>query len=86
MKTRQYDKNYIQSILAFNILRQMEEKRVTVYALADACDVTPASIKQLIASEQFISSRVLSAICNYLDVTPAELFKERESAETETTT
>lgn len=83
MKTRQYDKNYVQSILSFNILRKMEEQRVTVYALADACEVTPTSIKQLIASEQFISSRVLAAICNYLDTTPAELFKERENAETE---
>ena len=85
MKTRQYDKNYVQSILAFNILRQMEEQKVTVYTLADACEVTPTSIKQLIASEQFISSRVLAAICNYLETTPAELFKERDNAKTETT-
>lgn len=83
MSTRQYDRTYVQSILALNILRQMEEKRVTVYALADACEVTPTSIKQLIASEQFVSSRVLAAICNYLETTPAELFKERSNAETE---
>lgn len=83
MSTKQYDRTYVQSILAFNILRQMEEKRVTVYALADACEVTPTSIKQLIASEQFVSSRVLAAICNYLETTPAELFKERSNAETE---
>lgn len=86
MSTRQYDRTYVQSILAFNILRQMEEKRVTVYALADACEVTPTSIKQLIASEQFVSSRVLAAICNYLETTPAELFKERSNAETENIT
>lgn len=85
MSSRQYDKNYVQSILSFNILRKMEEQKVTVYALADACEVTPTSIKQLIASEQFISSRVLAAICNYLDTTPSELFKERENAKTEIT-
>lgn len=82
MITKQYDRTYVQSILAFNILRQMEEKKVTVYALADACEVTPTSIKQLIASEQFVSSRVLAAICNYLEVTPADLFKEKQNAET----
>lgn len=86
MSNRQYDRTYVQSILAFNILRQMEEKKITVYALADACEVTPTSIKQLIASEQFVSSRVLAAICNCLETTPAELFKEKKNAETETTT
>lgn len=85
MNTRQYDRTYVQSILAFNILRQMEEKKITVYTLADACEVTPTSIKQLIASEQFVSSRVLAAICNCLETTPSELFKERNNVETETT-
>lgn len=80
---RTYDRNYMQSLLAFNIMRQMEDKKVTVHELAIACEVTTSSIKQLIAGEQFIGARVLSSICNYLEVSPDELFKEPRDAETE---
>lgn len=83
---RTYDRNYVQSILSFNLMRQMEEKKATVPELASACEVTTSSIKQLLASEQFVGARVLSCICNYLDTTPEELFKEPKIAEAETTT
>lgn len=86
MSNRNYDRNYMQSILAFNLMRQMEEKKVTVPELAQACDVTTSSIKQLLAGDQFVGARVLSEICNYLQTNPASLFQEPNYAEAKTTT
>lgn len=81
MADKEYDRLYIQSLLAFNIVCKMEEKRVSVQELADACEVTTSSIKQLINCDQFVSARVLASICNCLKTTPSELFKERKNAE-----
>lgn len=69
-----YSRTKIQQILARNTLRYMGENGVSVPELASACEVTPSSMKQLLAGQQFISSRVLANICNALSVTPDMLF------------
>lgn len=69
-----YNRTKIQQILARNTLRYMGENGVSVPELASACEVTPSSMKQLLAGQQFISSRTLANICNALSVTPDMLF------------
>lgn len=69
-----YNRAKIQQILARNTLRYMGENGVSVPELASACEVTPSSMKQLLAGQQFISSRTLANICNALSITPDMLF------------
>lgn len=69
-----YNRTKIQQILARNTLRYMGENGVSVPELASACEVTPSSMKQLLAGQQFISSRTLANICNALSITPDMLF------------
>lgn len=69
-----YNRTKIQQILARNTLRYMGENGVSVPELASACEVTPSSMKQLLAGQQFISSRTLANVCNALSVTPDMLF------------
>ena len=71
-----YNRTKIQQILARNTLRYMGENGVSVPELASACEVTPSSMKQLLAGQQFISSRTLANICNALSVTPDMLFAD----------
>ena len=70
-----YDRNRIQTTLARNLLRIMGENGMSVPELACACEVTPSSMKQLLAGQQFVSSRVLAGLCNALCCTPAMLFE-----------
>ena len=70
-----YDRNRIQNTLAKNLLRIMGDNGMTIPELASACEVTPSSMKQLLAGQQFVSSRVLAGLCNALCVTPAMLFE-----------
>ena len=70
-----YDRTRIQNTLAKNLLRIMGDNGMSVPELAAACEVTPSSMKQLLAGQQFVSSRVLAGLCNALCVTPAMLFE-----------
>ena len=72
-----YDRLKIQQILARNILRHMGENGISVPELAAGCDVTASSMKQLLAGQQFVSSRTLATICEVLHVTPDMLFVDR---------
>ena len=71
----------MQEILAFNVLRRMEELGVTIPQLAEACEVSVTNIRLLMQGEQFISARVLACVCNALNVSPCDLFKELPHAE-----
>lgn len=74
IRKNEFNRENVQNILAYNLLQLMEEKQVSIPELATYCDVTIANIKQLLKGEQFLSARVLSLICNKLEVKPSDLF------------
>ena len=65
----------IQNLLAFNVLRKMEDKGTTYAELAEACNVTTASITQFLKGKQFVSARFMADLCNYFECAPYEFFK-----------
>ena len=54
-----YDRTKIQNTLARNLLRIMGENGMSVPELAYACEVTPSSMKQLLASSVFSSGSAM---------------------------
>jgi len=83
-----HTRDSIQNLIAFNVLRKMEDKGVSYAQLAEACNVTVASITQFLKGKQFVSARFLADLCNFFDCAPHEFFKwtntEKENG-TETT-
>ena len=80
----------VQNLIAFNVLRKMEDKGTTVAELATYCNVTSASVTQFLKGRQFVSARFLADLCNFFDCAPHEFFKwtppeekENESESTE---
>ena len=71
----EYTRETVQNLLAFNVLRKMEEKGVTSPELAEYCNVTTASISQFLKGRQFVSARFLADLCNFFQCAPHELFK-----------
>ena len=65
----------VQNLIAFNVLRKMEDKGTTAGELAAYCNVTSASITQFLKGRQFISARFLADLCNFFDCAPHDLFK-----------
>ena len=70
-----YNRDSIQNLLSFNVLRKMEDKGATTTQLAAYCDVTVASITQFLKGKQFVSARFLADLCNFFQCAPHELFK-----------
>lgn len=71
----EYTRETVQNLLAFNVLRKMEEKGVTSPELAEYCNVTTASVSQFLKGRQFVSARFLADLCNFFQCAPHELFK-----------
>lgn len=71
----EHTRETVQNLLAFNVLRKMEEKGVTSPELAEYCNVTTASISQFLKGRQFVSARFLADLCNFFQCAPHELFK-----------
>lgn len=71
----EHTRDTVQNLLAFNVLRKMEEKGVTSPELAEYCNVTTASISQFLKGRQFVSARFLADLCNFFQCAPHELFK-----------
>lgn len=70
-----FNRESIQNLLAFNVLRKMEDKGTTAAELAAYCDVTVASITQFLKGRQFVSARFVADLCNYFQCAPHELFR-----------
>jgi transcriptional regulator with XRE-family HTH domain len=70
-----HTRDTVQNLIAFNVLRKMEDKGTTVTELADYCNVTVASITQFLKGRQFVSARFLADLCNFFQCAPHELFK-----------
>ena len=70
-----HTRDTVQNLIAFNVLRKMEDKGTTTAELADYCNVTVASITQFLKGKQFISARFLADLCNFFQCAPHELFK-----------
>lgn len=71
----EHTRETVQNVLAFNVLRKMEERGVTSPELAKYCNVTGASISQFLKGRQFVSARFLADLCNFFQCAPHELFK-----------
>lgn len=71
----EHTRETVQNLLAFNVLRKMEERGVTSLELAEYCNVTTASISQFLKGRQFVSARFLADLCNFFQCAPHELFK-----------
>lgn len=65
----------VQNLIAFNVLRKMEDTGTTAAELATYCNVTSASITQFLKGRQFVSARFLADLCNFFECAPHELFK-----------
>ena len=74
-----HTRDTVQNLLAFNVLRKMENKGVTTPELAEYCNVTVASISQFLKGRQFVSARFLADLCNFFQCAPHELFKWESS-------
>lgn len=70
-----HTRDSVQNLLAFNVLRKMEDKGTTYAQLAEYCNVTVASITQFLKGKQFVSARFLADLCNFFECSPHDLFK-----------
>lgn len=78
-----HTRDTVQNLLAFNVLRKMEDEGTTAPELAEYCNVTVASVTQFLKGRQFVSARFLADLCNFFDCAPHELFKWTPPEKTE---
>lgn len=70
-----HTRDSIQNLIAFNVMRKMEDSGTTVPVLAEYCCVSCASITQFLKGRQFVSARFLADLCNFFQCAPHDLFK-----------